>query len=831
MKTLALLFLAVIMSSTGLVSCIDEEVDSAVESIYRNQALLLASQAALLDAQASYETAKAAAENAYAVQTAANVAIAQNESAADIADQTEVLRLLTAQNDMLVAAAIIALDSAQLVWEASMIALQGDIAGAKVILADGYFSKFQNTHIAIAILESSKLTDESLLNIEKLFETTGGVTSEFYLAGLQVDLAKLEADLAADQLIVSEMEAAMADPSTNSGRSAELKAMKKANEEEITVNAIADAELDAQKSPLVAELAVLAGTDAALHTLESQIVAAEAAIVTLKATIVGYEAALLTAETALVTIDQDLIDAQGVINAAVAAELITDAAEIAAENAESIDQGELTVAQTALTTLVGVIGTLEGSLNAAAADLFTKQAAYDGGIVAATTLVTTTGTNITVAQGGVTTATIAYQTWRDRFEGGPTTNGGHYWEDTTSPSVVLGDDVLGTHTDASGAATTSYVRVSSWTYNDNGVAGPTPDDTYTPLTIDVAQQGTVTGPGEVAILGNGAIDPTQYLTAYPLAGSTETHFVEVGIDDVSYSNLTKFQAATTALGNEDIMDVPPVFGNADKTETDAYSVLWNAMLAEINAIDALATFGVARAAAQTVYDDLKDIYESQVTLLDAAQAVVATATADLAITAAAEDVAETADGLADAAVSAANTAKTALGTRVALESTIESIKHNITVESVDLALLELPIAAKKAKLVELFADLDADYAGESEAIAVAIADIDSQIADLTIATQASTTENTAIDLIIAALATDVAAQKAIYDAAVSAVAAAPDAINKKQTAIASGQFSVEEVQAYIVTLEAKIVGLQSQIDALGLVADEYYALMVAALQS
>ena len=46
-KNLSILLIAVIMSSTGLVSCIDNDVSPIVEDIYKNQALLIASNAAL----------------------------------------------------------------------------------------------------------------------------------------------------------------------------------------------------------------------------------------------------------------------------------------------------------------------------------------------------------------------------------------------------------------------------------------------------------------------------------------------------------------------------------------------------------------------------------------------------------------------------------------------------------------------------------------------------------------------------------------------------------------------------------------------------------------
>ena len=41
-----------------------------------------------------------------------------------------------------------------------------------------------------------------------------------------------------------------------------------------------------------------------------------------------------------------------------------------------------------------------------------------------------------------------------------------------------------------------------------------------------------------------------------MAGWVESYWIEVGLDDDVYNNLTEFQAATTALGNEDIFDNP-----------------------------------------------------------------------------------------------------------------------------------------------------------------------------------------------------------------------------------------------------------------------------------
>jgi hypothetical protein len=1061
MKTLALLFLAVIMSSTGLVSCIDEDIDPVVASIYKNQALLLASQAGLLDAQATYETAKAAAENALAAAATANVQIARDEleaaisrtstdadaaiaaaillaeteltaqillaahkaeleaaesasgilisesasalriaesaaaiaraedtlaaaiirgenadainaaiSAANItrgenadainaatsesalliaeivnaartAEKDEVLRQAILMNAIAVDAAQVALDEAKLEWEGNMAALARDIATAKSLLADDYLVKYMSAKSIEMLLEEDILTAMGRLSDALLKEMGEGddVTWAYYETYQQTILDNLQSDLAAQQDKVENLEAILADPTTNASLADELRVEIAANDAAIDEIDILIAQQKALRIPLKAELdaingvaqvgvvgdsdyvAAVSGLDTQYHdllqsiinlstgTTEGSIQAIELAIINKKEKIESHGTDVTNAaddvqdaEDALQEANEDVDNAFVLLGDDVSSGYYTvDAAGVPldcgilalstvvlsshdcgvtkyapAENLqevlvnatidERLAEYEHSAAISALGDLENTIDNLEGSLNNAAVDLNTKQEAYDGGIGAATTLVTTTGTAVGTAQGGVTAAIGVYETWKSRFEGGPTTNGGYYWEDdtvTSSAYADLANDVLGIHTDASGPpAGASYVRVSSWA-NVTAGADDNVGDNYEPaliLTADLPASNITYTPGDY-------ITDTDLANAYPNAGYTTEYFIEVGTDDDGFNNLAEFQAATTALGNEDIMDVPPVLGDANKTETDAYSVLWNAMLLEKEAIYALENFGVALATQQGVYDKLKAVYENEVTLLDEAQGVVASkldlkntaagsqntaeGNVDIAWIELGEDVTGTAgvdlktpntlnNIVFNAEVTLANAQSVTVTGLATLQADLVVLEHDLQELETSLGLAGPALVDAKAQLVILEAALEAAIAG-GEAATTALIAIDNAIAALESQQYGHEVMNSQHALVAIALELGAVDQQALLKNANEAINGNNEAgaafvnglvndIIAQQEVIALGVISADTNAAFIVRLEAGIDHLQAQIDVWSAIAADFLALVEEALQ-
>ena len=379
-------------------------------------------------------------------------------------------------------------------------------------------------------------------------------------------------------------------------------------------------------------------------------------------------------------------------------------------------------------------------------------------------------------------------------------------------------------TDDTGTAVVSYVRVESWMYN--GV------DDNTALTINATVVAANPG-GSNVILGDAVLTDAEVAAAYP-AGTVE-YYIEVGTDDESSDNLAEFQAATTALGNEDIMDVPPVLGDTATGGTDAYSVLWDAMLAEIEAIDALANFGVALAAAQLVYDDLKVIYENEVLLLVAAQDVLAAAVAaqipfaDADVAAAivvADAIVAVADADADVVDADADLAALLGYTPADMQDEIDDKEHEIVENNIDLAEYEPMLADAIVKLAELEAALlDAGLGIEF----AAIIDLNNQIDALDDEIDALSVMWYQMDIVISALGMDNAYLQMTLDYMLMDIATCQDAIEAQQVMIAVGQVDEAAAQAAITQLENQLAEILAQVDGYNALATKFWDLMLAAL--
>ncbi len=753
--------------SVTFTSCIDNEVSPLVEAIYEAQADLIAAQAGVQNAEAALLLAQAANQQAnsalLAAQAAAATSIAQGQLAvllanaglteaqaqavlaaaegdlaqaladagltdaiaaqilADIADQVadaeytaavreQQLLVLAAQTSLDVASLQNDLAIAQITFQTQMAAAIAAMEAAGVQLAVGYAWDYAYAMQHANNLMSQLLEAQADLASAELMQT-GGVSWEFYLAQLEGEVAIKMAAKANLETAIADLEAYIADPTTPEAMISDLKAQNIALQDAMDAKNV---EMQVQYNKIMAlynqgddrnylvsnAMSALSQHNYAVGQKNDRldwIETAEANIVTWQLAIDNYDAALAALQLTKNNATTAKNTAQTAYNTASAAQVTANNAQIAAASA--------------LTTLENELATLYAALQNAAITLAGEQAAYNAGIGAATTNNNTAIANVTAAGAALASAQANYNLWKTRFEGNVgvdnVTNGGWYWEDTTSPSTVLGDTVLGNHTNANGVASTSYVRVESWTYIDLGVAGASPDDIYRPLSIGTAQQATL-GAGQFPIGGNGAITAAEYSTTYPLAGYTLAFYVEVGLDDTVYSNLTEMNNAIAALGDEDIFDVPPTLASSAQPGTDAYSNLWNAQRAQLITQDYLDNFGDALALAQEAYDYWQNLYENELDLLNAAQAALATANTTLA---AANTTKASALTTLNLAITAETNAITALNNFLALpdedvlQGWIDAALVNIAQYNQDIANIQPIIDAEYAVVASLLGEL------------------------------------------------------------------------------------------------------------------------------
>lgn len=621
------------------------------------QAAMVLAQAdavtAMTDAQVAQMLANAGYTDSQTAYMLAQIARYEAETAQNALVQEQYLLQLVAQTNLQVAAAQDALALAQINFQTQMAyaVAQMEAAGAQIAIGYAWDYAWAMQH-ANNLMQQLLGAKANLASAELM--QNGNVSWEFYLAQLEGEVAIKMAAKADLETAIADLEAYIANPSTPEAIVSGLKAQSAMYEAAIDAKEV---EMQVQYNKIMAlyqengvrnELddRIFDSLDEHNYAVNEKndrldwIETAEDDIAFWQLAITNYPAALAALQLTKDNATTAKNAAQTAFNTASATQASANTAQIAAA--------------AALTFLQGELAQLYASLQIAAGELATEQALYNAGIGVATTNNNTAIANVTAAGAALAAAQANYNLWKTRFEGNVgvdnVINGGWYWEDTTSPSTVLGDTVLGIHTNANGVASTTYVRVESWTYNDIAPAGAGPEDTYTPLTIGTTQQATL-GAGQFPIAGNGAITQGEYVTTYPLAGYTLAFYVEVGLDDVVYNNLTQLNLAIAALGDEDIFDVAPVLGATPKTGTDAYSVLWNAILAQLGTQDYLDNFGDDLADAQANYDYWKNIYENELALLDAAQAVLASANTTLA-------AANTAKASAQTTLNAAITAET-----------------------------------------------------------------------------------------------------------------------------------------------------------------------------
>ncbi|NEW79519.1 MAG: hypothetical protein GZ086_08870 [Gelidibacter sp.] len=809
-------------------------------------AMILAEAEALAnmtDAQVAQMLANAGYTNAETAFILAEIARYEAQTAHYALVQEQALLVLIAQTNLQVSAAENALALAEVAFQAQMAAAIAAMEAAGAQLAVGYAWDYAYAMNHANSLMYQLLDAQADLAQAELMQN-GSVSWEFYLAQLEGEVAIAEAEKADLITAIAAMEAYIANPSTPeamlSGLKADnddLQAQMDAKEIEMQVqynvimaiydengvrNELVDRYIDS-KDELDDAIAEKQDRLDDIEDAESDIEFWQLALTNYPAALAALQLTKNNATTAKNT-------AQGVYNTASTTQTTANNAQIAAA--------------AALTTLEGELATLYGSLQTAANNLANEQAIYDAGIGTATSNNNTAISDITAAGVALSTAQTNYTTWKTRFEGSVGVdnfvNGGYYWVDPTSPSTMLGDMVLGNHTGANGVPSATYVRVESWTYNDLGPAGASPEDTYSPLTIGAAQQATL-GAGQLPIAGNGAITPGEYATTYPLLGYTLAFYVEVGLDDVVYNNLVQMNLAIAALGDEDVFDNPPMFGDAQLVGTDAYTNLWNAQLAQLGTQDTLDNFGDNLADAQEDYDYWQNLYENELVLLDAAQAALATANTNLT---AANTAKASALSTLNLAITAENNAITALNNFLLTseddyQDWIDAAILDIADWNAEIAAIEPIIAAKQAVVDSLQADYDAYIANEG-VLSGLYADLHAQIIaewqaywvleqEFTILENAWDLNDDLIDAY--GSADDLSTLNAELDQLKLDLIAANLQIEVATQALATAQVEEMADEAYISYLEALIDTLEQRHANTLAIAAKYKALMDAALAS
>ncbi len=717
-------------------------------------ALVMAEAAALADMTAA-EVAALLADAGYTdAQTArimAEIARYEQETENLRLQQEQELLLLVAKTNRKVQEEVALLALAEAQFDHDMETLMLSLEAADAALAAEYAGKYTWAMQNVNNLQLTKLNKESWVATQELLLANSALSLQSTIAAFQQTIDVKTAEIATKQAAIADYQAIIDDPASLESRVTELKAealaLKAENEAlEIEIvevqNMIADkyAEYDAlddmeieyetkydflmdrmdEKQDLVDENA---GWQARIDEIQ-------AALDTYAATTASLEAAVAAAEAAEAAADAAQIAAQGVLDTA------KDDRDDAVQASDDADQ-DVVDAQNALTALENEIATLFARLQQEINDLAAEQALFDAGIGAATAAVATAGTNVANAQTALADAEAEYLFWQDQFENVAPMNGGYFWEDTTSPSMVLGDDILGefnTTTTVDTAPNTAYVRVETWTYVDNGPAGSDPSDRYYPQTLGTVQQPTILGivaggappVDEIAILGDGAIGPAAYAVSHPAVNPERAYFVEVGLDDEGYMNQAEYNAAVAALGDDVIFDTPPAAGMTLLMGTDAYTVLYNAMIAELDAQDFLDNFGDDLDAAQAEYDYWKNLYDNELVLVDAAQLLVADMQA-LAATAAADEAAAEAavvtarqarndadavlaDAMVDTADAEAELADWLSTTEEQWQNRINNRLEWIAANDILIAELDIIIARAQEEVDELQAAYDASLA-------------------------------------------------------------------------------------------------------------------------
>ena len=798
LKKLSVVLMLTALFSVTFTSCIDNEVSPLVEAIYEAQADLIAAQKNVQNAEAALLLAQAQQIEANAAYTASLTAGVEIENAYATLENEQLLRELIADTDLLVAEAQADLALAQAQFDIDMAELMAELAEAGAVEAAAYAAKYA-IHVGnVNTLTSTLIGKKADLALKELMLTGGvpNVSWEFYLAGLNAELASLEGDLAANLAEIEAYQEAMDNPTAVEAQRADLEAQIAALEDENTGLAVDIAEAENVRLAAAAELTA-AGTwitnvyDPAKLLLTSAEASKEALVeanVILLEDIGDLEDDLANYAADLAALELAVSDAQTAYDDAVAAEAI---AETNSDDADDLELAKL-AALNQIQTDIALLYTnyqdaidLLASLEAGEAPLLATKAAADAALLA--------------AQAAQVTAQAEYDLRKTNFEANPA---GITWLDGADTAPMFETPLVGNHDDA---LPTSYVEVLTW--DNNGV------DDNTPATWQIVTSATypADGGGQTYVVYSGAITDAQAVDAnYHV-------FLEVEADDTSDTNAN--------LLNLEVIDL------------DAAKAVTASAQADVDAAQgALNTYAEDLLAAQEDYLYKKGLYEDGVAIEAAAQAEY-DAAADAAI--AAQDIEDAAEALVISTDADLTAAEAALTTFEA--TTEEDIQLAIDTKQATVDTNLLLIAEYDILITKYQADLDALEAQYDElvntplyaSLQVALLEAEQAKAALVAQVDANNAMKTALQAVIDAI--DANYTLADYAALISDLESAnvtlAASIEAKKAEIAIGEITVDGISNDIEALETEIAALEEQIVIQQALADKYKALMEAALAS
>jgi hypothetical protein len=591
LKKLSAAFMLAALLSSGLTSCIDNEVSPLVESIYANQAALIAAQTAVQTAEANYTQAQADyrdAQTRYEDERTAGLAASNAYSASQ---REQYLLQLIAQTNYQVAQNENALAIAQANFDIQMANLIAQLEAAGANLAAGYASDYAGAMGDANGYLADKLDADEDLALANLM-LNGAVSWEYALAQLQGDIDAETAAKDALILAIADMQAVIADPATSEAMVSDLEAQNEALEASIAAK---DIELQTLYNELMAiyeendvrddfiDRFVEAKDDlddaiGQKEDKEEEISDLEDEIADLMVVLADYPAALAAAELAVTDADAAQVVAEDAIEAAELAlgtETTTGPAidpEVTLYDALYNRGLELTAANDAWTVLDDAVDDLNGTYQAAIAAFALAQLNYDAGAAALTAAFDAAELALTTGEGLVATNQLDYDAKKAAFELNPN---GFVWAAGVDTVLGIHPTAVGPHASYSVVTSIAPIVVGAVTVSAGSGADLTALGTYASFLA-----GTMDGGGAEVVAIN--------------------DYYNVGADDVAGgTNGDRLDAALVAL-------------------TSALNAIDGLETAVETAQDNIDNADTILATAETLYFAQRDLYEGQVALLAAA---------------------------------------------------------------------------------------------------------------------------------------------------------------------------------------------------------------------
>jgi hypothetical protein len=879
MKTLALLFLAVIISSTGLTSCIDEDVSPAVAAIYQNQALLLSSQANLNDAQATYQIALANLQDAYA---AAALSAAADASQATDAQATYQLALANLQ-DARAAAVLSAAGDASLLAQAAsayQLALANlEDARAAALLsaaADASAESAQNvlSQAAMTAISVAAATQDLSEAEEALLQTIAENAIALETALANLELAKLgwEIQMIALQASIDDAFVVLASDYFDDYQSAKNSAIIQEGLAIMKQSEIDVAQLLLETAGDVTWEFYLAQQEDILTGLQADLVAKEAAAAALASVIADPSTAASTSSDfqAMILENEGTIDALDAEIAALDGDLLPIFEELDKfydlnnDYYDTLDdigfyEGDVASWENDVDFLEFYIGYLEASI-----------LSYDDDLAAAEAVVADAEDDLDAAEVAQDAALVANDLAYDDY-----TVASLAFNDALSETILRQDEWDAQETAVNDAAAALVAAENTALANDGAAAE------LVTLNAEIADQGLAvveynfarslfeadpTGAtyvegehnGVDGVLGNHTdilvdsymqistvnVDPPLVAADVTFTGSLISDgsglpvfgfeaalwgaldsandnglYFDVELDDVMpMSNEARFAAATTAKldADDDLETAQGVYDDA----LDAESTVAQDLIDAQDAYDAQVVIfednGAAIVLAQGVQDAAQIVSDDAWVVYMTANTLYGTA--NLAVSDAEGDVDDAEDDVDDLLNY----------TPAVMQADLEIYAHYLLESSVMLAEMQAVLDATLAAFAIIEADLEEVLLIRDDTVAAYFAIIN-EMDDVYEEMDALYMMNDQMQLVVDAISMDNDDLQGTLDGILTDITTCYDAIEAQEVVIAVGSIDEAAAQAAITQLEAELANIESQIDGYNTLAAKYWDLMQAAL--